>query len=149
MTRFPNLRSATTWRGIGVVILVSGTVVLASMGLVSFRNRNRGATKAVQWAVERLDRIPEDTVVRVYTPAVFFEAVGEFHQAIRDHAVPVDSIRQFYHAFTLWARDGYFTAQEVADLGPFLSLPSGTVSIALPTDTVDATTDSTGFPSAE
>ena len=149
MALIPNLRSATTWRGIGVVVLISGTVVLASMGLVSFRNRNRGATQAVQWAAERLDRIPEDTVMRVYTPAVFYEAVGEFHQAIRDLAVPVDSVRQFYHAFSLWARDGHFTAQEVADMGPFLGLPLGKVSVALPADTADAPADSIGPPAGE
>ncbi len=143
MTLISTLRSATTWRGIGVVVLVSGTVILASMGLVEFRNRHRGATQAVQYAADRLDRIPEDTVARVYTPAVFYEAVGEFHRAIRDNSVPVDSVRHFYQEYALRARDGHFTADEVADIGPFLGLPVITLPVASPSDSSGARIDST------
>jgi hypothetical protein len=140
-----NLRSTPAWRGLGVTALVSGTIILASMGVVSFRNRNRAASQAVQWAVEALRQIPEDTVGRVYMPAVFCQAVGEFHQAVRDNAIPVDSVRQFYHAYSLWARDGIITAQEVAYLGPYLGLPLGTVSVAQPRDASPHSSDSTGM----
>jgi len=146
MTLFSNFRAKDTWRGLGAVALISGTVILASMGLVSFRNRNRGATQAVQWAADQLDRIPEDTVARVYTPAIFYEAVGEFHRAIRDNSVPVDSVRQFYQEYALRARDGHFTAEEVAEIGPYLGLPVRAVSAVSPADTVNTTPDSMTTP---
>ncbi len=139
MTVIATLRSRSTWRGLGAVALISGTVIVASMGLVSFYNRNRAATQAVQWAADQLDRIPEDTVARVYTPAVFYEAVGEFHRAIRDNSVPVDSVRSFYQEYALRARDGHFTADEVADIGPYLGLPIRKVSAPLPTDSTAVT----------
>jgi hypothetical protein len=138
-----NLRSAPAWRGLGVIVLVSGTIILASMGLVSFRNRNREASQAVQWAVEALRQVPEDTVGRAYIPAVFYKAVGEFHQAVHDNTLPVDSVRQFYQAYSLWARDGVITAQEVADLGPYLGLPAGIVSVTQPQDASPQSSDST------
>lgn len=142
MTLISTFRSVTVWRGIGVIALVSGTVILASMGLVSFRNRHRGATQAVQYAADRLDRIPEDTVARVYTPAVFYEAVGEFHRAIRDNSVPVDSVRHFYQEYALRARDGHFTADEVAGIGPFLGLPAVSLPVTLPADSAGVQADS-------
>lgn len=147
MSLIATFRSKETWRGLGAVALISGTVIIASMGLVSFHNRNRGATQAVQWAADQLDRIPEDTVARVYTPAVFYEAVGEFHRAIRDNSVPVDSVRHFYQEYALRARDGHFTAEEVADIGPYLGLPIATVSLVSPADTVHTAADSAMSPS--
>lgn len=149
MKLFSSFRSPATWRGLGAVVLISGTVVLASMGLVSFRNRNRGATQAVQWAADQLDRIPEDTVARVYTPAIFYEAVGEFHRAIRDNTVPVDSVRHFYQEYALRARDGHFTAEEVADIGPYLGLPIGTVSTISISDSAGTATDSMSLPTGQ
>lgn len=142
MSLVSTFRSRATWRGLGAVALISGTVILASMGLVSFRNRNRAATQAIQWAADQLDRIPEDTVARVYEPAVFYEAVGEFHRAIRDNTVPVDSVRRFYQEYALRFRDGHFTAEEVAGIGPYLGLPTGIVSAVLPSDTLQPAVDS-------
>jgi hypothetical protein len=148
MTFLKTFRSAASWRGIGAVALISGIVIVASIGLVSFRNRHRDATQAIQWAVDRLDRIPEDTVMRVYTPAVFYEAVGEFHRAIRDNVVPVDSVRHFYQEYALRARDGHFTASEVAELGPYLGLPQRTI-VPTPADTTSTPPDSISPPAGE
>ena len=142
-------RSAAAWRGVGVAALISSTVVAASMGLVSFRNRHRASTDAVQWAFDALRQIPEDTVVQVYSMTTFHEAVGAFDQAVRANTVPVDSVRAFYHAFALGARDGSFTPREVADLGPYLGLPSGTVSLRTPADSAPVLSDSAGMPQGE
>jgi len=127
-------RSASAWRGAGVAALISGAVIVASIGLVSFRNRHRASTEAVQWALNTLRQIPADTVAQVYSMNAFSEAVSAFDQAVHGNDVPVDSVRAFYQAFALGARDGSFTPQEIADLGPYLGLPAGTISNRTPAD---------------
>ena len=119
------------------------------MGLVSLRNRHRASTDAVQWAFAALRQIPEDTVVQVYSVTVFNDAVGAFDRAVRANALPVDSVRAFYHAFALGARDGSFSAREVAEMGLYLGLPAGTVRHQIRANAASVPSDSAGVPRGE
>lgn len=112
-----------SWRDLGVVIAVSGVLILASMALVSLRNRHRVAhSTALEWAIDALRGVPVDTIAAVYPPAAFTESLERFRRSVRENAVPIDSARRFYQAFALRARDGLLTAEELAELGPYFGL---------------------------
>ena len=115
--------SADNWRTLGVVILVSGGVALASMAVVRLRNVNRGDTTAIEWALDDLRAIPESTLIPVCQPADFFSAVDRYRAAVRQHAVPAGSIREFYQLYARLARDGRIDSREVSRLGPCLGFP--------------------------
>ena len=115
--------STDTWRILGVVILVSGGIALASMALVRLRNMNRADTIAVEWALDDLSAIPESTLAQVCQPADFRAAVNRYRLGVRAHTVPVDSVRAFYQSYALLARDGRIDASEVSGLAPRLEFP--------------------------
>jgi hypothetical protein len=118
-----HIGSADNWRTLGVIILVSGGIALASMAVVRLRNVNRGDTTAVEWALDDLRAIPEYTLSPVCQPADFLAAVDRYRGAVRRHSVPVDSIREFYQLYARLARDGSIDSREVSRLGPYLGFP--------------------------
>jgi hypothetical protein len=117
------LRSFAAWRDAGLVILVAGVVILASMALVSLRNRHRAARSvAIEWAIEALHQVPPDTVAAIYPVTEFANSVEVFHQRIRANEVPVDSVREFYQLYARGARDGSLAPGEIAEIGTYLGL---------------------------
>jgi len=105
-----------------VAVLTMAAVVVASIGLVRLRNRGRQATTAVVWAAESLMQIPDSVAATAFPLELFTAARQRFCAQLRDGALPVDSVRTFYQAYALWARDGVFEPDEVAQLGIFLGL---------------------------
>ncbi|HUU45258.1 MAG TPA: hypothetical protein VM118_05950 [Acidobacteriota bacterium] len=119
------------WKTPLAFVLTLVVVVAGSIGLVRFRNRERGVTQAVLWAVEDLRAVPDSVIAGVYAVDAYRDATGGLADALR--ALPVDSIRAFYHAYSLWARDGVLTAGELRVAGPYLGLTPQ--SPAAPADT--------------
>jgi hypothetical protein len=105
-----------------VAVLTMAAVVIASIGLVRMRNRGRQVTTAVVWAAESLMQVPDSVATTAFPLELFTAARQRFCAQLRGGALPVDSVRAFYQAYTLWARDGVFEPEEVAQLGIFLGL---------------------------
>jgi hypothetical protein len=123
MSIFRKFRSLATWRDIAVVVVISGTVILASMALVSYRNRHREARSTeVAWAIEALAAVSADTIATAFDPTEYADSLRQFRQNVNAHTLTVDSVRTFYHAYALCARDGSLAPQEIADLGRFFGL---------------------------
>jgi hypothetical protein len=133
-------RSLATWRDISVVIVISGVVIIASMVLVSYRNRHRAAqSTAIAWAIDALADVSADTIAAAFDPAEYADALQQFRQNINAHTLTVDSVRTFYHAYALRARDGSLAPQEIADLGRFFGLtPANPLrNLPSPADSLD------------
>ncbi len=108
--------SLTNWRVIVVVIIVSCGVALASMAVVRMRNLDRGDTAAVEWALEDLRAVPESTLIPVCEPSDYQAAVDRYLAAVREHKIPVDSVRSFYQLYARLARDGLIVPSEIIQL---------------------------------
>jgi hypothetical protein len=112
--------SKESWRTLGAVIAISVGIALASVVVVRLRNINRGDTTAIEWALDDLRAIPESTLTPVCVPTDFIGAVDRYREAVRQHTIQVDSIREFYQLYARLARDGRIDSREVTQLGPYL-----------------------------
>jgi len=121
------------WRRAAFALALAAVVIISSMVLVRYRNRDRALSNAVSWALESLRAVPADVVSQVCPAPDFTQAVAGFERHVRDGAVPVDSVRAFYADFALAARDGHWTPDEVARLARYLGLTPKSATPAVPT----------------
>jgi hypothetical protein len=123
MTVLRKLSSLSTWRDVAVIVVISGTIILASMALVAYRNRHRVAdSTAIAWAIDALAAVSVDTIAVAFDSTAYADSLSHFRENINANAIPVDSVRAFYHAYALCARDGSIAPQEIARLGRFFGL---------------------------
>lgn len=127
-------RRSVNWPAILMAVAVAAVVIGGSIGLVRFRNRDRGATQAVYWAVDHLAAVPDTVVKQTISLSSYHAALSEFRSALTDGRVPVDSIRNFYHEYALWSRDGVIDADEVVDCLPYLGLSYNLPSHRVPVE---------------
>ena len=147
MINLSTFRSPATWRDLGIVALVCGGIILASMALVSFRNRHRAArSTVVEWAFDALQQVPRDTVAAVYSHADFADTFERFRQRIRTGEVPVDSVRGFYHVYARCARDGSLAPKDIAELGSYLGLTARVPADRPASRPLPVTADTVGQP---
>ena len=133
-------RRPVNWSAILMAVVVSAVVIGGSIGLVRYRNRHRGATQPVFWAVDHLATAPDTVVAKVVSLSSYHQALSEFRTSLEEGALPVDSIRNFYHTYTLWSRDGVFDVREIAACLPYLGLtPSSPRQIPGGRDESDST----------
>lgn len=123
------------WRRAALALALAAVVIISSMVLVRYRNRDRALTNAVSWALESLRAVPADIVSQVCPAPDFTQAVNGFERQVRDGTVPVDSVRVFYADFTLAARDGQWNPDEIARLARYFGLsPKPAPSVVPATD---------------
>ena len=130
------------WKPLLVAVVALAAVIAASITLVRFHNRDRGVTQAVLWAVDDLSAVPDSVIAGVYSVDAYRAATGRLADALR--ATPVDSIRAFYQAYALWARDGIITTDELRAAGPYLGLTP--LPPAVPPDTAVGSTEGNVIP---
>lgn len=122
-------------RQAGLALALTGVVIVSSIVLVRYVNRDRAMTTAVAWALESLNEIPDDLLMTAFSAADFKSAVTEFEEGIRTRRIPVDSVRAFYAAYALCARDGKWNRTEILRMGTFIGLsesPRGDTEVRLP-----------------
>ena len=112
------------WRTFVVSLATMTVVVLGSIGVVRFRNRDRAVTQAVIWAADALANIPDSAIAGAFPIQDFDRSRRRFTSQLRDGELPVDSVRAFYQAYALCARDGIISGDEVRQFGAFLGLSS-------------------------
>ena len=110
------------WPLAGLTAVVIGGVIVASIGLVRYRNRDRAPTQTIQSAVQSLAAIPDSTIASIFDPSTFHTARNQFLDNVRGGRVSVDSIRSFYQTYCLWARDGAIDTADVHAFGAYLGL---------------------------
>ncbi|GAB4320694.1 MAG: hypothetical protein Kow0074_11180 [Candidatus Zixiibacteriota bacterium] len=117
-------RPANNSWGLGLFwgLLTVLIIIAASIALVRFRNRDRGETQAVMWALEDMEAVPKVLSAALFAPQRYDLALKRFRMAIEEHELPVDSIRAFYQEYALHARDGELDAGDLRALGPFFGL---------------------------
>lgn len=109
-------------RVLGLIALVAGIVILGSIGVVRFGNRDRQLTPGVVEAAHSLDSIPSDIIARIYPDQPFIELRDAFKSQLESGSLPVDSVRGFYQSYALWMRDGRWDESDVRELAPYLGL---------------------------
>lgn len=108
-----------------VVVLagaVSAVVILGSIGLVRFANRERQQTPAIVAAAASLADIPDSLIQELQSRESFSSRRDEFARELMDGVLPVDSVRTFYASYAMWMRDGRWDSSEVHELSQFLGL---------------------------
>ena len=120
MMRF--LRGRWDWQVALFAVVVVGVVIVGSIGLVRYRNRDRGSAQAILWAAEALRDIPDSVVTAVFDLSIYTAAAAQFADAVQENSLPVDSLRAFYHQYALWARDGTISTDEMRKIGLYLGV---------------------------
>lgn len=110
-------------RTLALAGVVSAIIIFGSIGVVRFANRNRQLTPAIVAAAQNLSTLPDSLASTLYAPESFTQRRDEFARQVASGALPVDSVRSFYQAYSRWMRDGRWDSGDVADLGEFLGLP--------------------------
>ncbi len=116
------LRGRWDWHAALFALVVVGVVIGGSIGLVRFRNRERGSAQAIVRAAEALRDIPDSVVAAVFDPDAYKAAATQFSDAVTDNALPVESLRAFYHQYALWARDGSISVDELREIGLYFGV---------------------------
>ncbi len=116
------LRGRWDWRAALFAVVVVGVVIAGSIGLVRFRNRDRGSAQAIVRVAKALRDIPDSVVAAVFDPGAYTAAAAQFADAVTDNTLPVDSLRAFYHQYALWARDGSISQDELREIGLYFGV---------------------------
>lgn len=116
------VRGRWDWRAALFSVVVVGVVIGGSIGLVRFRNRDRGSAQAIIRAADALRAIPDSVVAAVFDPEAYKAAATQFSDAVTDNALPVESLRAFYHRYALWARDGSISTDELREIGLYFGV---------------------------
>lgn len=140
------------WRGLLLGVLITVLIIAGSISLVRFRNRDRGATQAVLWALDDMAAVSPELTAVVFAPQRYPLALNRFRTQMESHELPVDSVRVFYHEYAYHARDGKLDSDDLRVLGAFFGLtpapaqPDTTVSTTVPRDdTISTTRPDTGI----
>ena len=104
--------------------VVSAIIIFGSISLVRFSNRDRQLTPAIVAAAQSLSALPDTVVSTQYALESFTRRRDDFANQIASGALPVDSVRAFYQAYSRWMRDGRWDSNDVTALGEFLGLPA-------------------------
>ncbi|MBD3299359.1 MAG: hypothetical protein GF341_11930 [candidate division Zixibacteria bacterium] len=110
------------WPSLLLGVLIVALIIAGSISLVRFRNRDRGATQAIVWALDDMAAASQKLTAVLFAPQRYPIALNRFRSQIESQALPVDSVRAFYHEYALHARDGELDADDLRALGPFLGL---------------------------
>lgn len=109
-------------RVLSLAVVVSGVIILGSIGVVRYSNRGRQITPAITNAAQTLTAIPDSLIARVSDAERFVRRRDEFARRLIEGSLPVDSVRAFYQTYALWMRDGRWTSADVDSLASFLDL---------------------------
>lgn len=104
--------------------VVSGVVIVSSIGVVRYSNRDRQKSPAITHAAQSLTAMPDSLLAHVPDAAEFANRRGEFARQLIEGSLPVDSVRAFYQSYALWMRDGRWNSADIDSLASFLALPS-------------------------
>jgi hypothetical protein len=100
--------------------VVAAIVILGSMAVVRFANRNRQLTPAVVAAAHSLSTVPDSLVA--LQPQDFSKRRDDFAQKLIAGALPADSVRAFYQSYARWMRDGRWDTADVVELGRYVGI---------------------------
>ncbi len=103
---------------------VSAIVILGSVGVVRYANRDRQLTPAIVEASSSLMTIPDSLILDELDATTFMVRRDEFARQLAEGFLPVDSVRAFYQSYGLWMRDGRWDSSDVIGLAGFLGIPS-------------------------
>lgn len=131
------LRGTWDWHVALFAVVVVGVIIVASIGLVRYSNRDRGAAQAIVWAAEALRDLPDSVVAAVFDPGIYAASAARFADAVKENSLPVDSLRAFYERYALWARDGRIDQDEMREIG--LTLGVAPVKVIRESDAADST----------
>jgi len=111
---------------VSVILLagvVSAVVILGSIGLVRYSNRDRQITPAIVDASRSLLTIPDSLFQDAVDGSALLTRRNEFARQLTEGSLPVDSVRAFYQSYALWMRDGRWDLADVNELSGFLGAP--------------------------
>ena len=112
------------WRVLILAGVVSGVVIIGSIGIVRYGNRSRQITPAIVDASRNVMAIPDSMLVKLSDPEGFISRRDEFARKLAEGALPVDSVRVFYQSYALWMRDGQWDSEDINGLAQFIGSTS-------------------------
>ena len=116
------LRHQSAWRALITAIVVVAPIIVASMLLVRFRNRDREDSKAIAYALSQLHTAVEAESSIIPNGRGYVVAIERFEQQLTDDKLPVDSVRQFYQSYAIVARDGLLELRDLRQLAPYFGI---------------------------
>lgn len=130
------LRGTWDWQVALFAVVMVGVIIAGSIGLVRYRNRDRGSAQAIVWAAEALRNLPDSVVADVFDLSIYKAASEQFADDVKENSLPVDSLRAFYERYALWARDGKIDPNEMREIGLYLGVAP--VKITRESDAADS-----------
>jgi len=116
------LRHQSAWRALVTAIVVTAPIIVASMLLVRFRNRDREDSKAIAFALNDVHTAVTEQASVIPGGRGYVVAVERFQQEVALDKLPVDSVRHFYQAYALVARDGMLELRDLRELAPYFGI---------------------------
>ena len=101
---------------------VSAVIIVGSIAVVRYANRDRQVNPAIESAAQTIVSIPAERLTGSYPGGSFITRRDEFANQLMTGALPVDSVRAFYHSYALWMRDGRWDSSDVAELSAYLGV---------------------------
>lgn len=116
------LRHQSAWRALVTAIVVTAPIIVASMLLVRFRNRHREDSQAIAYALNDVHTAVAAQASVIPDGRGYVVAVERFQHEVTADKLPVDSVRRFYQAYALVARDGVLELRDLRELAPYFGI---------------------------